>query len=222
MVKCPKCGFDSQEGKFCIACGQPLNNTDTQSNLNQEDVDYKNNDIQFGSPQNESNNQNEFRRPENTQQLQNNLHEDNLKNNDMPQNTNVYNPLENTPANKQDNTPIQNNPQSSTPMQQNTQIQKPYDNPGYNQNPNIPAKQKSKLVGFLLNFFVPGLGYGYVDKWKEGVMIFVAYFVLSFLGLILLIILIGAIFLLAAFILWIYSLIKTMDMIDKYNNGLPY
>jgi hypothetical protein len=140
----------------------------------------------------------------------------------MPQNTNVYNPLENTPANKQDNTPIQNNPQSSTPMQQNTQIQKPYDNPGYNQNPNIPAKQKSKLVGFLLNFFVPGLGYGYVDKWKEGVMIFVAYFVLSFLGLILLIILIGAIFLLAAFILWIYSLIKTMDMIDKYNNGLPY
>ena len=210
MVKCPKCGFDSQEGKFCIACGQPLTNIDNQ-NYYQNPKDEK---ITFNNPSDNGN-------------FQNNLKEDN-GNIQNANNTvsNDYTPLRNNPSNLQDNTPIPNNQQTNMPVQTNTQIQKPYDNQGFNNQgynqANVPINQKSKLVGFLLNFFIPGLGYGYVDKWKEGVMIFVAYFVLSFLGWILLIILIGAIFLLAAFILWIYSLIKTMDMIDKYNNGLPY
>ena len=203
MVKCSKCGFDSQEGKFCIACGQPLGNIESQD-YSQNPKDEK---ITFNNPNGN---------------FQNNLmDEDNYQNATNPVKKD-YNPPQNNQSNTQYNKPVPNNQQSNIPVQANTQIQNPYNNTGFNQQANVPINQKSKIVGFLLNFFVPGLGYGYVDRWKEGLMIFLANIVLTTLGWLFLIFLIGIIFFIASFILWIYSLIKTMDMIDKYNKGLPY
>ncbi|RAP54764.1 MAG: hypothetical protein BZ137_00520 [Methanosphaera sp. rholeuAM130] len=199
MVICPKCGFDSQEGKFCIACGQPLSNVETQSFNKQENID--NEEIKFNNPQKDMNyenanmqsDSNEYKAPE----------------------YNQFNQENNVPI-QQESIPVQNNQQSNIPVQQDTQIKKPYDNQGFVNQTNRPANQKSKLVGFLLNFFIPGLGYGYVNKWKEGAIIFVIYHIIWLSGFVLLFPF------LIAFVIWIYSLIKTMSMIDKYNKGLPY
>lgn len=207
MVKCPRCGFDSKEGKFCISCGQPLSNIENQD-YNENPNDEK---ITFTNPNGN---------------FQNNLIDKSDYQNVDKAPYNNYNPPQNNQSNLQDNRPIPDNSQANIPVQTNSQVQNPYDNQGFNyqgyNQQNVPVNQKSKIVGFLLNFFIPGLGYGYVNKWKEGIIIFLANFILTTIGWVLAIFLIGFIFLIAAFLLWIYSLIKTMDMIDNYNKGLPY
>lgn len=105
----------------------------------------------------------------------------------------------------------QNIPQNNVNYQQ-------YQNPnqGYNNQQVRPQNQKSKAVGLILNILVVGLGYAYVGKWGEGIVLFVVYLLMWILGF--------ALFFpfIIAIALWIYSLIKTNQMIDNYNNGLPY
>ena len=228
MVKCPKCGFDSPEGKFCIACGQALGNIESQNYPNQENIN-NNDEIKFNNPQNNMNNNHEdFQRPDYSQQFQNNL-KDASDINSQPK---EYNPPENNQFKQGYDAPVQSNSQSNIPANQNMQMQNPYNNQGFNnqgfnnqgfnrQN-NVPVNQKSKAIGLLLNFIIPGLGYGYIDRWKDAIITFIAINVLAFLGGLLLIILIGVIFIIAAIALWIYSFVKVNDMIDKYNAGLPY
>lgn len=87
----------------------------------------------------------------------------------------------------------------------------------YNQsNTTVAHNHKSKLLGFILNFFIPGLGYGYVDRWKDAIIFIVVYYVLWLLGFVLFFLWI------ITFILWIYVIFKVNGMIDKYNKGLPY
>ena len=97
-----------------------------------------------------------------------------------------------------------NNQQYNTPNQ-------------YQQFNNItPQNKKSKIVGLILNMIVVGLGYAYVGKWGEGIVLFVVYLLMWVLGLFLIFPFV------IAFALWVYSLVKTNEMIDKYNAGLPY
>lgn len=85
-----------------------------------------------------------------------------------------------------------------------------------------PLNRKSKLVGLILNMLIVGLGYAYVGKWGDGLILLVIYSALIAFGLLFLIIGIGFLFLIGAIILWVYSLFKTNQMIDNYNAGLPY
>ncbi|MBE6486119.1 MAG: hypothetical protein E7Z85_04665 [Methanosphaera stadtmanae] len=81
---------------------------------------------------------------------------------------------------------------------------------------NVPQNKKSKVVGLILNMLVVGLGYAYVGKWGEGIVLLVLYLLMFILGFLLLVPWIIALG------LWIYSLFKTNNMIDKYNQGIPY
>lgn len=81
---------------------------------------------------------------------------------------------------------------------------------------NSPQNKKSKIIGLILNMLVVGLGYAYVGKWGEGIVLLVVYLIMFFLGFMLMFPWI------IALAIWIYSLFKTNEMIDKYNKGLPY
>lgn len=112
---------------------------------------------------------------------------------------------------------VSNNLNTNHNVSQNNNYQQ-YSNPGqaYNNQRVIPQNKKSKAVGLILNIILVGLGYAYVGKWGEGIILLVVYILMWILGFMLFfpwIIALG---------LWVYSLIKTNDMIDKYNNGLPY
>lgn len=63
---------------------------------------------------------------------------------------------------------------------------------------------------------VVGLGYAYVGKWGEDIVLLVIYLLMFALGFLLII---PWIITLA---IYVYSLFKTNEMIDKYNQGLPY
>lgn len=110
-----------------------------------------------------------------------------------------------------------NNPNEQYQQQYN-QNNTPQYTDNYNQanyNQNRPQNQKSKAVGIILNIILVGLGYAYVGKWGEGIVIFIVYI----LCLLFSVLIIPAII---AVILWVYTLFKTNEMIDKYNAGLPY
>lgn len=108
------------------------------------------------------------------------------------------NPTLNNPnINQYDNTQQYNNNQQYTQQSQ-------------------PFNKKSKIIGLILNILVVGLGYAYVGKWGEGLVLLALYLLMWILGFFLLFPWI------IALALWIYSLIKTNNMIDNYNNGLPY
>lgn len=124
-------------------------------------------------------------------------------------NSNVNAPVDNHVIN---NNNLPSNTNNTVTMNNNTGLTS---NNQYN-NAYRPQNQKSKLIGIILNVIIPGLGYGYVGKWGEGIVIFVLYMIMWFLGLILILPLI------IAFIIWIYSLVKTNEMIDRYNRGLTY
>lgn len=114
----------------------------------------------------------------------------------------------------QNNTPQYTDNYNQANYNQNT----PQYGDNYNQanyNPNRPQNQKSKAVGIILNIILVGLGYAYVGKWGEGIVIFIVYI----LCLLFSVLIIPAII---AVILWVYTLFKTNEMIDKYNAGLPY
>ena len=98
------------------------------------------------------------------------------------------------------------NNQQSNPYNQQNQYQQP--------NYQTPRGNKSKFIGFILNFFLPGLGYGYLDFWKEAILYIVVYYVIWFIG----------IFLIIPWIInlamWIYAFIDVNKQIDNYNRGL--
>ena len=106
----------------------------------------------------------------------------------------------------------QNEPENNSYPVQNMNS---YNQENNNVQNNLPRNQKSKALGLILNFFVVGLGYAYVDKWGEGIVFFVA----NALCLLFSFLIIPFII---AIILWIYTLYKTNEMIDCYNAGLPY
>lgn len=177
MTICPNCGFEQESGKFCIKCGQSLQNTGFQNN--------------FRSNLNDDN-----RVADNDSSV---VHQNNI-----PQGQDYS-------LQQQNNIPPQ---QNSSYQDTNYQQYNDY-NQQYN-NQNRPQNQKSKAVGLILNFLVVGLGYAYVGKWGEGIVLFVVYFLMWILGF-------ALIFpFLIALIIWIYSLFKTNEMIDKYNRGELY
>lgn len=139
--------------------------------------------------------------------------------NDSFDNKPVINSSENMPNLNQDSYNRWDNNQMQT---QNYQTNQQYSkqnqyNQGYNQQTNRPPhNQKSKIVGLILNMLIVGLGYAYVGKWGEGIVLFVVYLLMWFLGFFLIFPFV------IAFALWVYSLVKTNEMIDKYNAGLPY
>lgn len=102
------------------------------------------------------------------------------------------------------------------------QQQPSYNQQFSNQQYRQPLNKKSKIIGLLLNIILVGLGYAYVGKWGEGFVLLILYILLVLFGLILSFIGIGVLLLVFAFALWIYSLFKTNEMIDKYNAGVPY
>jgi len=163
----------------------------TCPNCNHENVDYANNCTNCGHS---------F-----LQDADNNIEQENVPVENNYQET--YN--QNIPQNVQQNIPHNNNMNNQNYSNQNQQ----YNN--YNQQ-NVPRNKKSKIVGIILNIILVGLGYAYVGKWGEGLVLLVVYILMWILGFILLFPFI------IALALWIYSLIKTNDMIDKYNAGLPY
>ena len=116
------------------------------------------------------------------------------------------------------NKPVETEFNKQIPVnQQNIPVQQQYNNQNINnQQNNYPRNQKSKLIGFILSFLLVGLGHAYVGKWGEGLVLLVVYIILFILGIFLFIPWIFAI------ILWIYSIFKTLNMIDKYNQGVPY
>ena len=130
----------------------------------------------------------------------------------------------NPPEYHNDNSPVAPVNQLSNSFTQSPQVmqQQPANNFSNNNEYNAPRNHKSKIVGLILNMLVVGLGYAYVGKWGDGLILFVIYTALIAFGILFLIIGIGLLFILGAIILWIYSLFKTNDMIDKYNAGLPY
>lgn len=176
MKSCPNCGYELNEGKFCVKCGQSLENPDTnniqQDNSAQSEEVTNQNQVDY-IPEQESAIQ--------TQQTF------------EPQQYEAQQPSATTDNYQQGNYQQYNN----------------------YQNNQAPLNQKSKAVGLILNIILVGLGYAYVGKWGEGLVLLVVYLLLWFLGFLIfpIIIAIG---------LWIYSLIKTNEMIDKYNAGLPY
>ena len=164
MKTCPNCGYDKNQGKYCIKCGKQVIVENTENSV----YTYQNNEV---VTQETSIEQQQVSQPDYTQQDYNNY-------NNQQGNFNQYN----------------NNPHNSQ----------------------RPQNQKSKAVGIILNVLIVGLGYAYVGKWGEGIVLLVVYLLMWFLGLFLLFPFI------IAFALWIYSLVKTNEMIDKYNAGLPY
>jgi len=142
----------------------------------------------------------------------NNLqNQDNLQNNN--ENSRSYD--NNIPTQNSNLQQYNNNYQQN----QNNQQYHTYNNQQNMYNPanrNMPHDQKSKFLGIILNIIIPGLGYGYVNRWKEAIIFIIVYYFLWFLGFIIFIPWI------INLIMWIYAIIKVNGMIDKYNNGLPY
>ena len=87
----------------------------------------------------------------------------------------------------------------------------------YNNQYNRPYNTKSKGIGLLLGFLITGAGLCYVDKWADGIAMFFLCWILNIIGVLTL----GLGFI-PAIALWIYSLIKTSEYIDAYNEGRPY
>lgn len=78
----------------------------------------------------------------------------------------------------------------------------------------IPIKQKSKAIAFILAFLIPGAGYCYINKWGEGVAIFLICFACAALSIFTLFI-----SLIIEVIIWICTLIDIFGKVDQYNRG---
>ncbi len=104
--------------------------------------------------------------------------------------------------------------------QQNYQQNKINQNNNYNSNQQNfqqsqdtkPMNKKNKAVTFVLSFFLPGIGYCYIDKWAEGLIIFlIEIFLFCIFWLIF------PIFI--SFVIWLYSLIDSYNKTEQYNRG---
>lgn len=88
----------------------------------------------------------------------------------------------------------------------------------YNNQPTFPnnyqtiPKEKSVLIAIILHLFLTGLGYAYVDKWDKFIITFVATWICIFLTFLIIPIFI-------ALGIWLYSLIDTIKMVERYNRG---
>ncbi len=78
-----------------------------------------------------------------------------------------------------------------------------------------PFNQKSKAIGFILNFLIVGAGYCYVDMWGEGITLFILCFICGFLGMFLIFPLI------IPPLIWLYGIIDIFGKVNKYNRGEP-
>lgn len=186
MVYCPKCGNQVRNGTFCANCGHEL-----VAEIN-ENQNYEDNIT-------------------NSNQPSQNITGNNQQENDFNQ-INQITEFNSSVVEQESNL------QTQTTQNLQSQQYNPPNNTQFNYQQNYqqpPVEQKSKLLGFILGFFIPGLGYGYMGKWTEAIAIFIGCWVCAFLFFLLIPPFI-------ALIVWIYSLYKTNDMIDKHNKGMPY
>ena len=180
----------------------PLNNSNIENSQpkvdkNRTSIDNNNQpnnkvDVHYYPNNNEYNNQNQY------------------QNNQGYNNQNQY----------QNNQGYNNQNPNNYPNNQGYNNQNPNNYPnnqGYNNQYNRPYNTKSKGIGLLLGFLITGAGLCYVDKWADGIAMFFLCWILNIIGVLTL----GLGFI-PAIALWIYSLIKTSEYIDAYNEGRPY
>ena len=206
-MECPFCGFENENDEsVCNSCGKtmdfPLNNSNIENSQpkvdkNRTSIDNNNQpnnkvDVHYYPNNNEYNNQNQY------------------QNNQGYNNQNQY----------QNNQGYNNQNPNNYPNNQGYNNQNPNNYPnnqGYNNQYNRPYNTKSKGIGLLLGFLITGAGLCYVDKWADGIAMFFLCWILNIIGVLTL----GLGFI-PAIALWIYSLIKTSEYIDAYNEGRPY
>ena len=208
-MECPFCGFENENDEsVCNSCGKtmdfPLNNSNIENSQpkvdkNRTSIDNNNQpnnkvDVHYYPNNNEYNNQNQYQ----NNQGYNNQNPNNYPNNQGYNNQNLNNYPNNQGYNNQ-------NPNNYP------------NNQGYNNQYNRPYNTKSKGIGLLLGFLITGAGLCYVDKWADGIAMFFLCWILNIIGVLTL----GLGFI-PAIALWIYSLIKTSEYIDAYNEGRPY
>ncbi|MCD7781101.1 MAG: TM2 domain-containing protein [Methanosphaera sp.] len=186
MVKCPECGYENDKS-LSTCVGCGYDLTTIDTSINYESS--------------ESN--------DNTQEPI----QDSTQVNDIPINNNQqqnYNP----PSYQQND--MQQNPQYNQQFnqQQNQQYQQQY-NPQYNQQYQAP-NHKSAFLALILQFFVPGLGYVYIGKTRDGILVFVIMIILFILGFITLLIT-----WLIEIVLWIYVLFDVYSKAKLINEGRP-
>ena len=206
-MECPFCGFENENDEsVCNSCGKtmdfPLNNSNIENSQpkvdkNRTSIDNNNQpnnkvDVHYYPNNNEYNNQNQY------------------QNNQGYNNQNQY----------QNNQGYNNQNPNNYPNNQGYNNQNPNNYPNnqrYNNQYNRPYNTKSKGIGLLLGFLITGAGLCYVDKWADGIAMFFLCWILNIIGVLTL----GLGFI-PAIALWIYSLIKTSEYIDAYNDGRPY
>ncbi len=208
-MECPFCGFENENDEsVCNSCGKtmdfPLNNSNIENSQpkvdkNRTSIDNNNQpnnkvDVHYYPNNNEYNNQNQYQ----NNQGYNNQNPNNYPNNQEYNNQNPNNYPNNQGYNNQNLNYYPNNQ-------------------GYNNQYNRPYNTKSKGIGLLLGFLITGAGLCYVDKWADGIAMFFLCWILNIIGVLTL----GLGFI-PAIALWIYSLIKTSEYIDAYNEGRPY
>lgn len=208
-MECPFCGFENENDEsVCNSCGKtmdfPLNNSNIENSQpkvdkNRTSIDNNNQpnnkvDVHYYPNNNEYNNQNQYQ----NNQGYNNQNPNNYSNNQGYNNQNPNNYPNNQGYNNQNLNYYPNNQ-------------------GYNNQYNRPYNTKSKGIGLLLGFLITGAGLCYVDKWADGIAMFFLCWILNIIGVLTL----GLGFI-PAIALWIYSLIKTSEYIDAYNEGRPY
>ena len=194
-MECPFCGFENENDEsVCNSCGKTM------------DFPLNNSNIENSQPKVDKNRTS----IDNNNQPNNKVDVHYYPNNNENNNQNQY----------QNNQGYNNQNPNNYPNNQgyNNQNLNYYpNNQGYNNQYNRPYNTKSKGIGLLLGFLITGAGLCYVDKWADGIAMFFLCWILNIIGVLTL----GLGFI-PAIALWIYSLIKTSEYIDAYNEGRPY
>ena len=192
-MECPFCGFENENDEsVCNSCGKTM------------DFPLNNSNIENSQPKVDKNRTS----IDNNNQPNNKVDVHYYPNNNEYNNQNQY----------QNNQGYNNQNQYQNNQGYNNQNPNNYpNNQGYNNQYNRPYNTKSKGIGLLLGFLITGAGLCYVDKWADGIAMFFLCWILNIIGVLTL----GLGFI-PAIALWIYSLIKTSEYIDAYNDGRPY
>ena len=192
-MECPFCGFENENDEsVCNSCGKTM------------DFPLNNSNIENSQPKVDKNRTS----IDNNNQPNNKVDVHYYPNNNEYNNQNQY----------QNNQGYNNQNQYQNNQGYNNQNPNNYpNNQGYNNQYNRPYNTKSKGIGLLLGFLITGAGLCYVDKWADGIAMFFLCWILNIIGVLTL----GLGFI-PAIALWIYSLIKTSEYIDAYNEGRPY
>lgn len=194
-MECPFCGFENENDEsVCNSCGKTM------------DFPLNNSNIENSQPKVDKNRTS----IDNNNQPNNKVDVHYYPNNNEYNNQNQY----------QNNQGYNNQNLNYYPNNQGYNNQNPNNYPnnqGYNNQYNRPYNTKSKGIGLLLGFLITGAGLCYVDKWADGIAMFFLCWILNIIGVLTL----GLGFI-PAIALWIYSLIKTSEYIDAYNEGRPY